>query len=409
MLMEAPRYWLMVLARLLQGFSSSVIWVAGLALLCDTVPESSVGKQLGLAMSGLSIGYLVGPPVSGALYSAFGFQAPFIFGIIVTMVDLIGRLLVIERSAALKWGFDPAAPPIAVEESEKSETQKTQIAVSSESDVPAGEKTKSPDFKDQENSAQPPTQATSSKDVQNIDLETSHSRAEHSGSPPDNLPRPISLLTVLRNLLTSSRAWATCASTMIYGMILTSQEPALPLHLQAVWHFNASKVGLVYIAAVVPTLFSSTLSGWWVDKRGTGAITVISLLFALPWLVLLIIQKSLVFFIVVFALSNFAISGTVSALTTEFATISRRLEGVGYAHVYGAFNLAYGVGSALGPIIGGQIYDHISQGWMAICLFGTGLCVAAILLAFFYFEDVPIYWQLTREIRRKRGDDGSRT
>lgn len=33
MIMEAPSYWLMCLARVFQGISSSVVWVVGLALL----------------------------------------------------------------------------------------------------------------------------------------------------------------------------------------------------------------------------------------------------------------------------------------------------------------------------------------------------------------------------------------
>ena len=33
LLMEAPTYWLMVMARVMQGVSSSMIWVVGLALL----------------------------------------------------------------------------------------------------------------------------------------------------------------------------------------------------------------------------------------------------------------------------------------------------------------------------------------------------------------------------------------
>lgn len=33
MLMEAPNYWVMVLARILQGVSSSMVWIVGLALL----------------------------------------------------------------------------------------------------------------------------------------------------------------------------------------------------------------------------------------------------------------------------------------------------------------------------------------------------------------------------------------
>lgn len=35
MLMEVPTYWLMVIARVIQGISSSVVWVVGLALLYD--------------------------------------------------------------------------------------------------------------------------------------------------------------------------------------------------------------------------------------------------------------------------------------------------------------------------------------------------------------------------------------
>ncbi len=93
MLMEAPKYWVMIIARILQGVSSSMIWVVGLALLyecmlswstlnllrimalrCDTCPERIVGSetnrrdlqmylihssftgQLGMAMTGLSLG-----------------------------------------------------------------------------------------------------------------------------------------------------------------------------------------------------------------------------------------------------------------------------------------------------------------------------------------------------------------
>ena len=33
MMMEAPKYWVMALARIIQGISSSVVWTTGLALL----------------------------------------------------------------------------------------------------------------------------------------------------------------------------------------------------------------------------------------------------------------------------------------------------------------------------------------------------------------------------------------
>ena len=64
MLMEAPTYWVMVIARIVQGISSSMIWVVGLALMyvcsfffhllslirscggrCDTTPKQVVGSE----------------------------------------------------------------------------------------------------------------------------------------------------------------------------------------------------------------------------------------------------------------------------------------------------------------------------------------------------------------------------
>jgi MFS family permease len=75
--------------------------------------------QLGLAMSGMAIGFLAGPPIGGALYSRFGFRGPFICGIIVSLVDLIGRLLIIERKDALRWNIDPAAVVPSVDRDEE--------------------------------------------------------------------------------------------------------------------------------------------------------------------------------------------------------------------------------------------------------------------------------------------------
>lgn len=47
--------------------------------------------------------------MGGALFDRFGIRGPCLFGIFVVLIDLIGRLLLIERREALAWGFDPAA------------------------------------------------------------------------------------------------------------------------------------------------------------------------------------------------------------------------------------------------------------------------------------------------------------
>lgn len=78
---------------------------------------------------------------------------------------------------------------------------------------------------------------------------------------------------------------------------------------------------------------------------------------------------------------------------------------MGYAHVYGAFNLAYGVGSTVGPIIGGQVYEHLSRGWLALCLLATGLVAVCTLGAFCYLGADPLLQRLIRLVKKHRKSD----
>lgn len=378
MLMEAPIYAVMCIARVLQGIGSSMVWVVGLALLCDVTPEHLVGRQLGIAMGGLSAGTLIGPPVGGALYSRFGFRGPIIFGLAATVLDLIARLLIVERKDARKWRVDPKATDDGnIEEKSDNEELGAQPSIAVER-----------------------PHETSNKE--NVDKQL----GGQSESPPvadessQQKPEPLTFLTVIIKLSKSSRASAAIIITFVYGVVYTSQEPSLPLHLQSVWGLNSGKVGLVFLASVVPTLFSSPLSGWFADKKGSEVVAFVCLILSLPWWVVVIIQGPLALFIVAFAVEIFFTSGLISPLTAELASVSQSIEGVGYAHVYGAFNIAYGVGSAVGPIAGGQIYDHVKHGWTALCLLAVGLIALSLVLAFFYTGADPLSRRLRRALAR---------
>jgi DHA1 family solute carrier family 18 vesicular amine transporter 1/2 len=86
-------------------------------------------------------------------------------------------------------------------------------------------------------------------------------------------------------------------------VVLTAIEPALPLHMQAVWGYNSTKVGLVSIAATVPTIFASPLAGWLADRTGAERVTTASFLLTIPWLAVFVLPKSVVLFIVCYALT----------------------------------------------------------------------------------------------------------
>lgn len=73
----ASSFWVLVLARLLQGFAAAIPWTAGLALLAEVFPKEERGKAMGLAMSGQAGGVLLGPPIGGWLYDLGGYRFPF--------------------------------------------------------------------------------------------------------------------------------------------------------------------------------------------------------------------------------------------------------------------------------------------------------------------------------------------
>ena len=86
-------YWLLLVSRLLQGAAAGLGWVASLALIAAAIPLERRGACLGLAMSMVSVGTLVGPPLAGWLARDHGHAAPFVLAAAVLVVDGVLRII----------------------------------------------------------------------------------------------------------------------------------------------------------------------------------------------------------------------------------------------------------------------------------------------------------------------------
>lgn len=86
-------YWLLLVSRLLQGAAAGLGWVASLALIAAAIPLERRGACLGLAMSMVSVGTLVGPPLAGWIARDHGHAAPFILAAAVLVVDGVLRII----------------------------------------------------------------------------------------------------------------------------------------------------------------------------------------------------------------------------------------------------------------------------------------------------------------------------
>lgn len=92
----ATQFWMLVIARSLQGISAAITWTAGFALLADLYPAQERGRVMGIALSGQSIGTLIGPVAGGWLFQLGGYKLPFLIATGFAVADGILRLLLIK-------------------------------------------------------------------------------------------------------------------------------------------------------------------------------------------------------------------------------------------------------------------------------------------------------------------------
>ncbi|MBK3496504.1 MFS transporter [Viridibacillus sp. YIM B01967] len=92
----ADSFWLLVVARSLQGLAAAATWTAGLALLADLYPSDERGKIMGIALSGQAAGTLLGPTIGGWLYQLGDYRLPFLVAAGLAFIDGLLRLFLLK-------------------------------------------------------------------------------------------------------------------------------------------------------------------------------------------------------------------------------------------------------------------------------------------------------------------------
>jgi hypothetical protein len=94
---------LLLLGRILQGGRAAIVWTVGLALLVDTVGQRDIGKTLGYTSISMSLSILSAPLLGGVVYEKAGYYAVYYMAFGILALDIILRLLLIEKKIARQW------------------------------------------------------------------------------------------------------------------------------------------------------------------------------------------------------------------------------------------------------------------------------------------------------------------
>jgi len=341
---------ILVVGRLLQGFSASVVWATGLALLVDTVSEKEVGHTMGIISFAYSTGIVTGPLLGGIVYAKFGYYAVFYmpFGLIAT--DIVLRLSFIEKKVARRW--------LSVDSSNWEAAAATTAAALNQGESHGLERREpwAPDPEDRE-----PRRVV----------------------PPKHLPPVITLLKS-RRMLTAF--WG----CLVIATLYTAFDTTLPLYVNRIFGFNSLGSGLLFLALLLPNstgpivgephTLSSTPpdpkltwppAGRLTDRYGPRWLSVVALPF---WVLLRLVTHKAVSQVVLLSallvLIGASTSLAMTPLMAEFTYVveakERRQPGLfgpsgAYAQAYALFNMAWAAGSIVGPLWAGFV--QAKAGW----------------------------------------------
>ncbi|KAF2627672.1 MFS transporter-like protein [Macroventuria anomochaeta] len=340
---------ILIAGRVLQGASAAVVWVIGLALLADTVPQENLAQAMGYVSLGMSLGILIAPLLGGVVFDRAGYDAVFGMAYGLIGLDIILRLLLVEKKVAARW--DPVADVQAKE------------AADSPSSGPA-----------------PPQNETTDAEK---GLTSGQSETRDLPGGIDILDRRRDRLPPILALLYSRRLLAALFCALIQAALLTSFDSVLTIHAAKLFGWTSTGAALLFLPIVIPS-FLAPAFGWFSDKYGGRYPVTLGFLGACPPLICLrfvnentmndkVILCALLALIGLFLALTFPpimaeISGIVEVKEKSMLASGRAGFGPGgaYAQAYGLFNMAFAGGCMVGPLLAGFIVE--GEGWSIMAL-----------------------------------------
>lgn len=384
--------------RVLQGISAAVVWVVGLALLVDTVGPDDIGQAMGYVGMSMSLAILLAPLLGGIVFDLAGYYAVFAMAFGLIALDIVLRLVMIEKKSAAKW-LSPTEisesipPPIETTKT----SQEADRQVYQEADLGA------------ETGPIEPIHIALSNGPPLANLHSHPSHEQRQEQESSSRKRFINRMPAAIYLLSSRRVLSAIWCCMIQSAFFTSFDSILPLFVRDTFNWDSLGAGLIFLPIVIVS-FLGPLVGWACDRVGPRWFATAGFAACCPILILLRLvhdntlqQKVLLCAL----LALFGLTQTV-VLTPMMAEITYSVDAKAqtrppgffgkngaYAQAYSLFNMAWAAGSMVGPLLAGLVNQRAGWGVTTMIL-GIVSIVTAI---------PAVIWtggSLRKELGRKR-------
>jgi len=291
---------------------------------------------------------IAGPLLGGVVYDRAGYYAVFAMGFAVIGLDIVLRLIMIEKRRARQWLETENAT--AVDRSAASDPNQIQTTIEKSS----------------------PSDAEHVRQEENLNVNDS-ALSTRSNTRSRLLRRLPPVVTLLRH----SRLLAALFGCFVQAACITAFESVLPLYVKDIFKWSSTGAGLIFICLVVPALLSP-LVGHIADLYGSRTITTVGFIGGLPFWVLLrlvhynsIRQKVLLCALLTLIGTFLTLVGApLMAEIDHILTMEERLrpgslgKGGAAAQGFGLFNFAFACGTLVGPLWAGFVVEGAGWGTM---------------------------------------------
>lgn len=359
----------LVAGRFLQGASEAVVWTMGLALLVDTVGQDRIGEVLGYTSLAVTLGLLSAPPLCGSLYQWGGYYAPFYLAFGVVALDIALRLIMIEKKVAVTY------------------TQPHRKACSA-----YGTLRQDADFRPQNTPAMDPERSHVASTA--YEPQSDQEREPLIGSPESTEPKPrlTSGTPIVLTLLTSPRMLASLWGCFVDTALAVSFDTVLPLFLKETFKWDASQVGLMFLALLGPS-FGTPAVGRLSDRVGSRWIATAGFLLCVPGCILLgfigentTLDKALLggILALIGLGHSFVVTPLMAEITGVVAELEKQCPGMfgpsgGHAQAYGLYTCTFGTSTLIGPLASNFARERL--GWMVMSWSMGGFCMISAIIA----------------------------